>query len=253
MRAVCRIKEALEYRRACFIAGLHAAGYRIVDAINDPGKDDVLVIWNRMGSNNDEAKRFERAGATVVVAENGYMGRKWNGAEWFAMARSHHNGAGSWPLLGPDRWDSWKIPLAPWRDSGTEVVLLPQRGIGEPGVAMPSTWVRDAQKVIGKCRVRAHPGEKGAGVPLDIDLIKASCVAVWASGAGIKALTMGIPVFYSFDRWIAAGACRHLKDWKEGPLRDDAKRLAMFRSLAWAIWNMAEIQSGEAFKTLLAK
>jgi hypothetical protein len=206
-----------------------------------------------MGAGNEEAKRFERAGARVVVAENGYMGRKWNGAEWFAMSLGHHNGAGTWPALGPDRWDSWKLLLAPWRTGGTEVVLLPQRGIGEPGVAMPSSWTRDAQKIIGTSRVRAHPGEKGGGVPLDIDIARAKCVAVWASGAGIKALAMGVPVFYSLDRWIAAGACRHLKDWKDGPLRDDALRLEMFRRLAWAMWNMAEIQSGEAFKTLLTR
>lgn len=251
MRAVCRIKEALEYRRASFIKGLRAAGYTIVDAINEPQPADVLVIWNRMGAGHEEAKRFERAGARVIVAENGYMGRKWRGAEWFAMGIGHHNGAGVWPNRGSARWDSWDVPLAPWREGGDEVVLLPQRGIGEPGVAMPSTWPRDAQKIIGKCRVRAHPGEKGAGPTLEEDLKRAKCVAVWASGAGIKALAMGIPVFYSFDKWIAAGACRPLKEWAAGPLRDDGARLTMFRRLAWANWSMAEIETGEAFNSLL--
>lgn len=252
MRAVCRIKEALEYRRASFLKGLRAAGYTIVDAINNPGPDDVIVIWNRMGAGAEEAKRFEQGRARVIVTENGYLGRKWRGAEWFAMGLGHHNGAGTWPHRGPQRWDKWAVQLAPWRQGGTEVVLLPQRGIGEPGVAMPSSWTRDARGVIGACRIRAHPGEKGAGPTLEDDLKHAKCVAVWASGAGIKALVMGIPVFYSFPQWIAGGACRPLKEWAAGPLRDDEARLEMFRRLAWANWSMAEIESGEAFRSLLS-
>lgn len=252
MKAVCRVKPSLEYRHESFRAGLKAAGYTVVDNIATPGPGDVLVIWNRMSAGHEEAKRFERAGARVVVAENGYMGKKWRNTEWFAMSLGHHNGAGNWQNRGPERWDGWNIKLHDWRRDGNEIVLLPQRGIGEPGVAMPSSWPNDVRKVIGnKCRIRPHPGEKGKAIPLEDDLRSAKCVIVWASGAGIKALAMGIPVFYSFPKWIAGPACRPLSDWKHGPLYDDAARLEMFRRMAWAMWSMEEIQAGEAFKSLL--
>lgn len=252
MRAVCRIKEALEYRRASFIKGLRAAGYTIVDAINDPQPADILLIWNRMGAGLDEAKRFESKGARVIVAENGYMGKKWKDHEWFAMALGHHNGAGAWVNRGPERWDSWGVKLGDWRRDGKDVVLLPQRGIGEPGVAMPSSWPNDAKRIVGgACRVRPHPGEKGKAIPLEDDIRSAKCVLVWASGAGIKALAMGVPVFYSFPKWIAGPACRPLAEWKLGPRYDDEARLEMFRRMAWAMWTMEEIQDGTAFKLLL--
>ena len=36
--------------------------------------DDILIIWNRYGKNDEYARQFEAAGATVLIAENGYIG-----------------------------------------------------------------------------------------------------------------------------------------------------------------------------------
>lgn len=250
-RALCMIRPLPHYRRDAFEAGLRATGYKLVPALSDPKPDDLLVIWNRQGSNQTLAKQFTAAGAKVLVAENGYMGKRWIDREWFAISRDHHNGAGRWPAGGPERWDNWGVELKPWRESGTEVVLLPQRGIGEPGVAMPLNWTKDTLAVLATrfARVRQHPGDK-EGVPLETDLRNASSVVTWASGAAIKAIAMGIPCFYSFPKWIGAPAARPLADYRNGPLRDDAARLAMFRRLAWAMWTLEEIQSGVAIGAL---
>lgn len=251
MRAVCTIRAEPHYRRDAFESGLKACGYKLATDINNPTPADIFVCWNRGGGNNTTAKRFESAGARALIAENGYMGKKWNGSEWFAMSRGHHNGAGKWNDKGPDRWDSWNVELEPFRTGGTEVVLLPQRGIGEPGVAMPSNWTKDAQSILGRrARVRQHPGDR-EGVPMSIDLRHAEYVLTWGSGAGLKALAMGIPVFYSFPKWIGAAAARPLADLKQGPRRDPEARLAMFRRMAWAMWTLEEIASGYAFKELL--
>jgi len=153
------------------------------------------------------------------------------------------------------RADGWNVTLKPFRTEGTEVVLLPQRGIGEPGVAMPGNWTKDtlallAPKVGRKhLRVRMHPGDK-EGVPLDVDLRGARAVVTWASGAAHKALAMGIPVFYSFPHWIGAPGARPLADWDKGPLVDEAARLAGFRRMAWAMWTLEEISSGVAIAAL---
>jgi hypothetical protein len=240
------LRDALHYRKDAFNQGLKASGYSVADAISKPTKDDLLIIWNRYAWFADEALRFERAGARVIVCENGYLGKDWLGDSWYAMAIGHHSGAGKWNVGSPDRWDSLGIKFEPWRDGG-ETVILGQRGIGEPGIASPRGWAEDIQPKVGG-RVRPHPGVNQCK-PLADDLAKAGSVVTWHSGAAFNALLMGIPVFHGFKHWIGAEAARPVSEFKEGVRYGD--RLSMFRKLIWAQWRLSEIRSGEAFKHLL--
>lgn len=250
MRAQCMIREALHYKRAAFVSGLQAAGYRLEARIEHPGPDDVLVIWNRYAFWHDEARRFERSGARVVVAENGYLGKTWRDGEWFAMAVGHHAGAGSWVVGGPERWDDLGVELQPWRTDGRETVVLGQRGIGESGIASPPNWAEQvAPRVMG--RIRQHPGNSAGATPLDRDLRHAKAVVVWTSTAALWALLWGVPAWSAFAPWIGAAACRPLSEFGKEPKRDDAARLAVFQRLIWAQWRLTEIRSGAAFVHLL--
>lgn len=251
MRAVCSIREALIYRRAAFLSGLRAAGYRIVDSVSDPDRDDVLVIWNRYGHNDNEAARFERAGARVVVVENGYMGKSWLGDRWFALSLSQHAGMGKWVSGGPERWDDLRVQLAPWCEGGTETIILVQRGIGSPSVRSPDGWAESVQRKYGG-RIRAHPGKHEPAVPLIEDLRNASSVITWSSTAALAALAAGIPVWAAVSWWIGAAACKPLTLFGEEPARDDAARLMTFRRTAWAMWRASEVENGTAFRHLLS-
>lgn len=243
MRAFLALRSGVHYRRDAFAEGLERAGYSVIEELPTKARaGDVLVIWNRYMQNAQAAARFEDAGLPVLVAENGYLGNDFNGGHWYALSRSQHNGAGSWRVGGPERWDSLGVPLAPFREDGSEVVILPQRGIGPPGVAMPQDWTgrtKERLRALGlPVRVRPHPGT-AAAVPLEQDLARASCVATWGSGAALKALLWGIPVHADMPGWIGQ------QD------NTDAGRLAMFRRLAWAMWRLEEIASGAAFRHLL--
>jgi hypothetical protein len=237
-------RPALHYRREVFNAGLTRSGYTVVDAIRDPGPGDALLTWNRYGRFHDEANRFEAAGATVFVAENGYLGKDFAGGDWFALSVGHHNGAGRWPDGGPERWRGLGVELAPWRTGGTDAVVLPQRGIGEPGIAMPRSW-----PAASYGRVRPHPGMHKAR-PLADDLARAKYAVTWGSGAALKALLFGVPVFHGLPSWIGAEAALPLDRIKDEPKRDDAARLRMFERLAWAMWTLDEIATGEPFTML---
>jgi hypothetical protein len=245
LRALNLLRDALHYRKSAFNEGLKACGYSVVTELSKPTPNDLLIIWNRYSWFCDEALRFERAGARVVVCENGYLGKEWIGGDWFAMSLGHHSGAGKWHVCGPERWDSLGVELQPWR-GGSEVVILGQRGIGEPGIASPRGWAEDIQAKIGG-RVRPHPGT-GPCKPLADDLKDASAVVTWHSGAAFHALLMGIPVFYGYRKWIGAEAGRPLGEFSEGVRYGD--RLSMFRRLIWAQWRLSEIRSGEAFRHL---
>lgn len=244
MRAVILIRQGMSDRREMFAEGLRSLGYSIANG-GSPRPGDVLVTWNRYGPSDCAARQYEAAGASVIVAENGYMGKAWKGSAWFALSLGQHNGAGRWTVGGPKRWDSLGVELAPWRTGGDEVVVLPQRGIGPRGVAMPRDW-----PAARYGRVRPHPGLR-ACVPLEDDLARARCVVTWGSGAALKALAMGIPVFHAMPQWIGAPAALPLDRLGCEPKRDDADRLAMFRRLAWAMWRDSEIETGDAFRWLM--
>lgn len=267
MRALCVLRAAPVYRRDAVFQGLRAAGYEVHTKMM-PGlrASDIIVTWNRYGVPDQQAHMIERAGGRALIMENGYLGKELAGDSWYALSIGHHAGRGTWPGSGVpaaqwgmadgggacDRWDDLGIQLSPWREPGGETIVLHQRGIGEHGIASPHRWAEDLTPRIKGARMRVHPGS-GNTTTLEHDVRKASEVITWASGAALRCLTMGIPVWYAMPSWIGAPASLPLQERARGvlPLRDDAARLGMLRRLAWAQWRLSEIESGHAFRTIL--
>lgn len=221
MRALLNLRYTVPERRAAFEKGLKRIG--------DP---EVFCTWNRIGAADQTARQYEARGLPVIVAENAAWGNEFAGRHWYSLARGMHNTAGRFPVGAVDRFDRLGVELKPWREGG-ERVVLPQRGIGPKGVAMPRDWA--AQQ---RGRVRSHPGMRQS-IPLEQDLASAGEVVTWGSGAAVKALILGIRVE------------SHMPNWVGEQDNTDEGRLAMFRRLAWAQWDMAELASGEAFEWLL--
>lgn len=247
--AVNLIRSSLHYRREAFTSGLLACGYRLVETIKAPTPEDVLLIWNRYSGFAEMADFWESRGARVIVAENGYLGKHWRGGEWFSLALGHHCGSGYWVDQGPSRWDGWSVDLAAWK-YGEGNLILAQRGIGERGIASPMNWAESAVRRYGG-RIRPHPGKTPPKVTLEEDLGGVDAVLTWNSAAALRALLLGYPVWFDDATWIGGLAARPLKDWPGEAKRSDVDRLQMFRRLAWSVWNLQEVQSGEAFSSIL--
>jgi len=249
-RAVCALPAGPNYRRDSFLAGIRAAGVSLHERIDNPDPNDFLLVWNRSAATNSECLRFCAAGGRIMVAENGYFGKIWMGRKWFALAWDHHAGAGRWLDGGPQRWDSWGVEMMPWINQPGQPLIFEQRGIGEHGIASPAQWAERVRARIGG-NIRKHPGAHPPMTTLEHDLKTASCAVTWHSSAALRALLLGMPVWYAFERWIGAGAARHLSEYGQEPRRDDDARLATMRRLAWAMWDDDEVKSGEPFKALL--
>jgi len=252
-RACVLFRATVAYRREVFETGLKRLGYQIVDKpLPSPDSSDLLVMWNRSFHEEAHARRYESAGAKLIIAENGYIGKDEDGHKLFSLALNHHNGAGRWNVGTGRRWS--QEPQT-WRSGGDHVLVLPQRGIGEKAFAMPSHWLGMIRsKLAGMTkrpvRVRVHPGREKTE-PYD-ELRGAWAAVTWGSGAGIKALFAGIPVFHELPQWIGASASMLMEGADiEQPFLGD--RLPMFERLAWAQWSVREIESGEAFRCLLSR
>lgn len=244
------IKNGGSYRGEAFRRGLERHGYTFEPRWRkEPGPRDVILMWNRLRTFEPQAALYQAHGARVLVVENGYLGTDPAGEKLYAVALDHHNGRGRWYVGDQARRE---FDLKPWRTRGDQVVILPQRGIGEHGIAMPRQWARTVRDRLAKITrrpiiTRPHPGaSKTDPWP---DLKGAHCAVTWGSGAGIKAIAHGIPVFHALDGWIGAPAALPLGRDIERCYLDD--RGAMFRRLSWAQWSISEIESGEAFARLI--
>jgi hypothetical protein len=233
VKAVIAIRDSTNYHHSAWVNGLLANGYSMCDRIDRPEPDDVLLLWNRNARDEPDARNFEKHGATVLVAENGYMGKWWNGHKWFALSVGHHNGAGWIPDL-PDRWNRYGFEFPAWKTDGTELVFLPQRGIGEHGIAMQKGWNPPVN-----CRTRPHPGINPC-VELPEDLKNARAVLTWGSGAAIKAIANGVPCFHGFREWICKDASIFIDGKNDFDSVHLCDRLPAFRRVLSGMWTASE-------------
>lgn len=263
MLAYVNIKTDPCYRRQAFVVGLGRLGYSITARMpSSISKKDVMVTWNRHGQNDRDAERFSAAGGRVLVTENGYCGVDKEGRQYYALALDQHNAAGKWHVGEEDRFAKLGIELKPWQiNPNGHILVCGQRGIGSRTMASPTAWhnkiAAELQHVTKRpVRIRHHPGATPRTyrqVPLTEDLKGAYAVVIWSSGAGVKALIEGIPVFYCAPYWIGGDAARRGIKEIDMPQRSDQLRKTAFEKLAWAQWSVAELESGEPFERLLGR
>lgn len=259
--AAILIRGSISYRRDAFDAGLRRLGYDVqFTPQRDPGPGDLLVSWNRMRDQEPLIRRHIAEGAIVIIAENGLIGIDDDGQKFYCLSLEHHNGAGRWDTedgvrRACDLLD--RIDLKPWRrpEAGKHILVLPQRGIGEQGVAQPRGWTgnivaRLRQVTDRPLRIRPHPGAKASYTTPVGDLDGAWAAVVWASSAGIKSIVAGYPVFHEFKHFYGRGAARFGIEDVEDCFTGD--RIPMLRDVACAQWSASEIATGEPFKRLIA-
>jgi hypothetical protein len=272
-RACILVRSEPYYRRAALEAGLTRLGYTIDIGRQShqhmsfvpESRHDLLVLWNRKhGVEEEHAERFEARGGSVVVMENGYLQRQ--DKTIYALSVHGHNGSGWFPFDdAEDRFSRLGFPLKPWRErTEGHVLVCGQRGIGSKLMRSPAGWAENAAGTLtarflvrggqGKMhhpiRVRPHPGNFVAKVPLIDDLEYAWACVVWSSAAGVRALVEGVPVYRAAPRWICGGVASHpkyLNPEAQAPTCSPESRRRALNRMAHGQWSVSEIESGEPF------
>lgn len=171
-----------------------------------------------------------------------------------------HNGRGAWPAVewSAPRFGLLGVEVKAWRNDGKKILVCAQRGIGSIGRASPAGWehkvAADLRGQLGvQVVVRPHPGDNDPTIPLERDLDGARACVIWASGAGVKALVEGIPVFYGCPWWICSYGARRYQGAGSlvAPIENDSQRAVALERMAWAQWTVGEIESGEPFRRLV--
>lgn len=234
---------------------------------------DVLLTWTlwRESTRYRRAELFRQAGAKVIVMENGWL-PLINGARYWQAAFDGHNGAGTFPAGGPNRWQSWGIELAPWREPAPDdpILVCSQRGTVEddPAITHGSWW---APQILAKLREhgggrpiwwRPHPGAPKRGhpdsgmvmldcraTPLADHLARAALCVVYSSSSATEALIRGVPVYYDGPNIMLREAAFHDPALIADPPRPD--RFPAFERAAWAQWSAAELARGDMLAHLL--
>lgn len=237
--AVITIRSEPHYRRAAIESGLKRLGYAFADQRSRPAAPaDLLVLWNKKaGADERAADEWERAGGTVIVMENGYLQK--TDKTTYAISTHGHNGAGFFPVGDEDRFSKLGFPILPWQAARAGYTLVcAQRGIGSTMMASPPQWAEKFAKKLQMSgtptKIRPHPGNFAAKTPLLTDLVGAASVAIWSSGAGVRALVEGYPVYHTAPHWIC-------ESWK---LTD---RQPALNRMAHGQWHHEEIATGEPF------
>jgi hypothetical protein len=250
-RALCLIRDLPHYRRDAFVSGLRAAGFDVRQGLFNPQPGDCVVMWNRYSGNDEIGSRFEAAGASVLVAENGYLPlRDDQGRQHYAISLSQHHHGGNTAGASALRRTP---PFSPWREKGDHILICAQRGFGSRVMQCKGWADRISVELRGRTkrpiRLRRHPGNQPPEVPLERDLDGCHAVVIWSSNAGIGALLAGVPVFYGAPKWIASEAALPLAgaDLEKPFLGDRTAGLANALANQWSI---DEIASGEAFRAL---
>ena len=256
------IRAEPHYRRDAFASGLRAVGYEVrhgTPSMLYPS--DLVLGWNRYGTTHDICTRAENAGATTLIAENGYLNPGGSSPhsdserQIYSLAIGAHNDDAAIAEASPERWAALGIELRPWRTDGAHVLICPNRSFGTPGRIMPSDWVEVTVKALRRLtdrpiRIRPHPGNSPAKKPLSADLAGAHCVIQWHSSAGVHALIAGIPVLCMAPAWICKSVAGADLSQIEAPPMPD--RLPAMQRLANGQFSVGELSSGEAFRRVLA-
>lgn len=238
-----------EHKADILKEGAQAAGYKTTRHNPSPSPHDILIAWNRKPANESRIKFYENAGAKVLIAENGYIGRDDSGNKLIALAHNHHLGLGRWFVGDEPRYKKQNFKIEPWRANGEHILILAQRGIGN---SKKYEWYlklseRIGQKTSRPIRLRAHPGKNPS--PIYPALAHAHAVVTWSSAAALVAIAHGVPAFYLLNNWIGAGMAKYGIDDLENPYLGD--REGTFHRIGWAQWTRDEIRSGEAIRKVM--
>jgi hypothetical protein len=226
---------------------------------------DLVVASGIAGSLGKILPPYKAAGIPVLVFEQGHINRD----EYFQFGHTLN-----WLPDGPcddDRRQSLgiKAPRGRKRESGHVLVLGQKPGDAQHPMAntgMVKNWgertIREIKRHTDRtvtwrphpfCNIKlAHSTHKPDEVPFEESLKSAHSVVTWNSNGGLRAILEGIPTFTTDSScWYREVCCGPLANIEDAKRPTPSKFTKFFNRVAYAQWNLEEIEDGTAWEFVL--
>lgn len=154
------------------------------------------------------------------------------------------------------RFDRLGIPIAPWRETGTHVLVCPQSDqFMRDVVQYPGNWLADTLQALRAAtmrpvRVRPWTGNKKEWYSsLPEDLVDCWALVTFSSASAITAVLSGVPAICTADDCISLPQCSNSIADIERPYRGDDRR-EWAGAVADSQWTLDEMRRGVAWRML---
>ncbi|MGI9306995.1 MAG: hypothetical protein ACR2P5_06800 [Gammaproteobacteria bacterium] len=216
-----------------------AKGYN--GRIAPPGRllDGPAMVHGILRGCGEIVRECEWVGRDYFYTDHGYFKRGYYDG-YFRVVRNgrHASISGDYPQ---DRWEALKVPLRPWKRTGTHVVLCPiSKYVGEFLRISHTKWTEAAVREISLHTERPIIVKQKDGTPLKEALADAWCLVTHSSNAAVDAILEGIPVV-GLDHSALRGVNWSLRDI-ESPWWPEREPWCW--QLAYRQFTLDEIRSG---------
>jgi hypothetical protein len=242
--------------------------YKIYDFKTLKGlPEEDLIMYGILAGSGEVYKRCEAANKDFYYMDHGYFGNAHDAPHWLRITKNGHTQT-TLKNVPTDRYEKhFKRELKPWNKTGKDILFLPPT-IATSNFFNATNWIADTLKTLSNTTdryvdIREKPynpnisvDQYGATVKVDrptehkgpIDWSQYHAVITFNSNTMIEALHNGVPVFCGTQASAALPISETDFTKIETPKYGD--RMALFASLAYSNFTMAEMADGTAWKIL---
>jgi hypothetical protein len=191
-------------------------------------------------------RRAQADGRTWYYGDHAYFGR----GRFFRCTRNAMQHAGVAGDPDPRRFLSFGIPVKPWRNSGSHIVLCPNSESFLARYGVPN-WVDEtiaALKAATDRKIVLRWKNDAARRPLAADLVDAWAVVTFTSNSAVEAVLAGVPAFCTAPCAAAAMSGANLQAI-EAPVMPNG-RLEWAARLANNQWTLEEMAAGQLWRAI---
>lgn len=163
-----------------------------------------------------------------------------------------HDGRGQPGPRARHRFDALRIPIRPWRRSGSHILLCPNspRWFEMRGTSFDAWRARVMADIAAHTDRPVRIRWKSDRAPLEADLCDAWAVVIFDSTAGLEAALAGVPVFATTECPALRMGCGDLARIEDPPMPDGDQRYAVACVLAANQWTLDEMRAGQCWRDI---
>lgn len=236
---------------------------------------DVGICFGLHWPGNIILQEYKQHGTPLIIVDYGYVKRgtlmysKVDEEKYYSFSLNGLNGRSD-PMpspMPPDRWDTLKTPLQPWKTDGKYILVCGQKNHDVAiGNLNPIVWAKQTIARIQSLTTRAvifrpHPEDPAQKRPIGVPhsehktiqeaLVDTYAVVAYNSNALVDATIAGVPTFCLGEGSMVQGVTNTDLSLIDTPERPEREQWAY--DLAWRQYTINEIREALPWKYIIEK